>query len=139
MQNETTSQAVPKAATPLTTTPANFPLPIFVAIIFTLAYAAYRVHRRRVAEKNERLHYMSLPRRAWDGRSGNAEPHVLARSTRKVTKFKAFRLELEVPASGWEIIGGVVEVWSSLEEYERDRNERRRPQETPTNYPTISS
>jgi hypothetical protein len=43
----------------------------------------------------------------------NAAPHVLARSNRSPLKFKAFRSELDVPAS-WDIVDGVAEVWSII-------------------------
>jgi hypothetical protein len=46
----------------------------------------------------------------------NAEPHVLARSKRSPLKFKAFRSELDVH-SGWEIVDGVAEVWSTWDAF----------------------
>lgn len=44
------------------------------------------------------------------------ETHVLARSKRTPTRFKAFRSELDVPTS-WEILDGVAEVWNTWEAF----------------------
>jgi hypothetical protein len=68
--------------------------------------------------------FIDLPRRddhwKWGGSipRDDMHPHVLARSRRQPTKFKAFRSELDV-SNSWEILDGVAEVWSTWEAFSR--------------------
>jgi hypothetical protein len=66
----------------------------------------------------EGVEFTDLPPRNNDWHLGHAEPHVLARSRRSPTKFRAFRSELDVPM-GWDILDGVAEVWSTWEAFQR--------------------
>jgi hypothetical protein len=50
---------------------------------------------------------------------GEPFPHVLARAKQSRLKFKAFHSEIQIPVSGWEILDGVAEAWSTWEAFQR--------------------
>lgn len=52
-------------------------------------------------------------------RLGIGEPHVLVRSKQSPSTFKICRSELDIPVSGWEILEGVAEVWSTWDAFKR--------------------
>ena len=66
----------------------------------------------------EGVDFIETPPRNEEWSAGPIESHVLARSRRQPTKFKAFKSELDVPM-GWEILDGPAEVWSTWEAFER--------------------